>query len=68
MYLSHKQTVVAVLADTARVRVTEGEAEKIVHVGLMLRKYILLQQMSFTCGVYQKRRWLWRAGHSPRHR
>ena len=43
MYLSHKQRVGAVLADTARLQVTEDEAEKIVHVGLLLRKYVLLQ-------------------------
>ena len=48
VYLSHKQTVGAVLADTARLQVTENKAEKNVHVGLMLRKYILLQQMSFS--------------------
>ena len=36
------------MAETARLQLTEDEAEKIVNVGLILRKYILLQQMPFS--------------------
>ena len=45
LYSSHKKTVGTALAETARLQVTEDKAEKIVQVGLMLRKYILLQQI-----------------------
>ena len=47
VYISHKQAVGEALAETARLQVTEDEAQKIVDVGLMLRKYVILQQMPF---------------------
>ena len=47
IYISHRKTVGAALAETARLHVTDDEAKKIVDVGLMLRKHILLQQMPF---------------------
>ena len=53
VYISHKKTVGAALAETARLQVTEDEADKSVHVGLMLRKYIRLQQMPFDQWVIQ---------------
>ena len=45
--MQHKNTIAAALADTVRTQVTDEEAEKIVDVGLILRKYILEQQMPF---------------------
>lgn len=47
VYISNKQTVGAVLAATAQLQVTDDEAQKIVDVGIMLRKYVLLQQSPF---------------------
>jgi hypothetical protein len=47
VYIIHNKTVGASLAEIAQLQVTEEEAEKIVDVGIMLRKYILLQQMPF---------------------
>ena len=48
IYISHtKKTVGAALAQTADLQVTEDEAKKIVEVGVMLRKYILLPQKPF---------------------
>ena len=47
IYISHKMTVGAVLAQTSDLQVTEDEAKKIIDVGLMLRRYILLQQRPF---------------------
>ncbi|KAF5301239.1 hypothetical protein FQA39_LY10825 [Lamprigera yunnana] len=47
VYISHKKTIGAALADTARTQVTEDEADKIVDVAVLLRKYILFQQMPF---------------------
>ena len=47
VYISHKKTVGAALAETAQLQVTEEKAEKIVDVGLMLQKYILQKQMPF---------------------
>ncbi len=41
VYISHSKTIGSSLAETARVHVTEDEAENIVAVGLILRKYIL---------------------------
>ena len=51
VYISHKKTVGAALAETARLQVTEEEAEKIVDVGLMLQKYILQKQMPFDWSI-----------------
>jgi len=39
------------LAENTRLQMTEDEAEKIVEVGLILRKYVLLQQMTVTHSV-----------------
>ena len=47
IYISHKNTVGAALTQSARLQVTEDEAKKIVEVGLMLRRYILLPQNPF---------------------
>ncbi|KAF4114423.1 hypothetical protein G5714_004646 [Onychostoma macrolepis] len=47
VYISHKKIVGAAVAQTSCLQVTEDEAKTIVEVGLMLRKYILLQQMPF---------------------
>ena len=47
VYISHKKTVGVALAEIARPQVTEEEAEKIVDVAVMLRKYILQKQMPF---------------------
>lgn len=47
IYISHKKTVGAALAHTADLEVTEDGATKIIEVGLMLRRHILLQQMPF---------------------
>ena len=43
IYISHKKSVGAALAQTVNVQVTEDEAKKIIDMGLMLRRYILLQ-------------------------
>ena len=48
VYISHKKTFGAALAETTRLQVTEDEADKIVNVGLMLNRYNLLQQMPFS--------------------
>lgn len=47
VYICHKKTAGAAVARTSCLQVTEEEAKSIVEVGLMLRKYILLQQMPF---------------------
>ena len=47
VYIAHKKTVGAEGAQTSCLQVTEDEAKNIVEMGLMLRKYILLQQMPF---------------------
>ena len=39
------------MAETARLQVTEDEADKIVNVGLMLNRYNLLQQMPFSGSI-----------------
>lgn len=39
LYISHKKTVGAALAQTAHIQVTEDEAKNIVEVDLMLRSY-----------------------------
>jgi len=51
VFISHKKTVGAALAENTRLQMTEDEAEKIVEVGLILRKYVLLQQMTVTHSV-----------------
>ena len=48
IYLSHKKTVGKVLSETCTLQVSEDEAKKIVEVGILLRKYTLLQQTPFT--------------------
>ncbi|KAF5269349.1 hypothetical protein FQA39_LY08741 [Lamprigera yunnana] len=47
VYISHKKTIGANLADTSRTQVTEDEADKTVDVAVLLRKYIVFQQMPF---------------------
>ena len=47
VYISNKETVGTALAETARLQVTDEEAQKIVDVGLMLRKYVVIQQLPF---------------------
>ena len=47
IFLSSKETVGEALAEMSRMKVTVEEAEKIVDVGLILRKYVLLKQMPF---------------------
>lgn len=47
IYISHKKTAGAAVAETARLQVSEDEAKKIVEVGTLLRKYILQPQSPF---------------------
>ena len=47
VYVSHKKIIGAALAHNVNLQVPEDEANKIIDVGFMLRRYILLQQMPF---------------------
>ena len=47
VYVSHKKKIGATLAHNVNLHVSEDEAKKIIDVGIMLRRYILLQQMLF---------------------
>lgn len=47
VFITRKKTAGAAVAETARLQVTEAEAMKLAEVGVLLRKYILLQQMPF---------------------
>ena len=47
VYVSHKKVIGAALAQNVNLQVSEDEAKKIIDVGIMLRRYILLQQMPF---------------------
>ena len=47
VYVSHKKIIGAALIQNVNLQVSENEAKKIIDVGIMLRKYILLQQMPF---------------------
>ena len=47
IYISHKETVGAALAQASRIHVSDDEAQKIVEVGLILRQHILQEQKHF---------------------
>jgi hypothetical protein len=47
VYVSHKKIIGAALAQNVNRHVSEDEAKKIIDVGIMLRRCILLQQMPF---------------------
>ena len=47
VYISLKKIIVAALAQNVNLQVSEDEAKKIIDVGIMLRRYIFLQQMPF---------------------
>ena len=47
IYISHKKTVGAALAQASRIHVSDDEAQKIVEVGLILCQHILQEQKHF---------------------
>ena len=47
VYVSHKKIIGAALAQNVNLQVSKDEAKKIIDVGIMLRRYILLQLMPF---------------------
>ena len=47
VYVSHKKIIGAALAQNVNLQVSEDEAQKIIDVGVKLRRYIFLQQMPF---------------------
>jgi len=48
IYISHKKTVGAALAQASRIHVSDDEAQKIVEMGIMLRQHILQEQKGFS--------------------
>lgn len=48
IYISHKRTVGVAVAENVRLQVAEDEAEKIVEVRILLRKYIFQPQAPFS--------------------
>ena len=48
IYISHKKTVVAALAQASCIHVSDDEAQKIVEVSLILRQHILQEQRRFS--------------------
>ena len=47
VYVSHNKKIGAALAQNVNLQMSEDEAKKIIHVGIMLRRFILLQHMPF---------------------